>query len=285
MNYFNKFPLVSYDGQTAVNLLARAALPNKVKNDKTVFFDYMLAAEDRVDVLSKDYYDSHGYSWLIWHANDTIDPYYDFAIEDTNLMNHIEAKYGSLLDAQSKIAFYRANWYGDLRRITVAEWEELPLNYAKYWSPYLDQYGRVAGYERAKTEMTINTNQIVTIGIADASGSFTVGEKVSIDAFTYGYVTCVDASSVTIQHIRGDFSTASNVGGTLTGYESGTTATVVSSNVIVSTDAWNDALYWEAVSLFDYEMERNERKRSIKLINNFYTGQIENELKRVMKQA
>lgn len=38
-----------------------------------------------------------------------------------------------------------------------------------------------------------------------------------------------------------------------------------------------------AVTLFDYELETNEKKRQIKLLNKTYVNQIEDELKKLMK--
>lgn len=286
MNYFNKFPLISYNGQTAVNLLARAGIPPKVRNNKTVFYDYVTTEEDRVDTLAQDYYDNPGFSWLVWHANDIIDPYYDMSITDSDLFKLIESKYGSIEEAQRKTAFYRVNWYGDLNRITIADFNDLPVRYKKYWVPYLDQYGSIAGYQRDRAELTINTNRVVSLAHTLTTGvSFTVGEKVYVSSSTYGYCTYSDSTITTIQHIRGDFESSDIVGLSITGEESGTVGTLISSTVIASTDAWTDAIYWEPVSFFDYEMELNEKKKNIKLINNMYAVQVENELRRVLKQT
>lgn len=284
MNYFNKFPLISYDGKTAVNLLARAGLPPKIRNDKNIFYSYTLSEEDRVDVLSQDYYDSPGYTWAIWHANDTIDPYYEMSLPGPDLFEHIAAKYGSLVDAQRKIAFYRVNWYGDQTKLTIDQFKDLTFRHKKYWSPFLDQYGSVAGYERSRSELSLNTNRIVRLTFS-AAQPFKVGEKISVSSTTYGYCTYSDTSMATIHHITGDFESSSIIGQTITGDESGTTVSLDSSTAVASTDAWTDAIYWQAVTFFDYEMELNERKKDIKLINNMYTGQIENELRRAMKQT
>lgn len=284
MNYFNKFPLISYNGKTAVNLLARAALPPKIRNNKNIFYNYTLAEEDRVDVLSQDYYDNPGYTWAIWHANDTVDPYYEMSIPGPDLFEHIATKYGSLADAQRKIAFYRVNWYGDQTRLSATQFKDLPIRHKKYWSPFLDQYGSVAGYQRNRTEISLNTNRIVQLNF-NSTAPFTVGEKISINSTTYGYCTFSDSTKAMIQHITGDFESLTVVGQTIIGDQSGTTTSLDSAIVVSSTDAWTDAVYWEAVTFFDYEMELNERKKDIKLINNLYTTQIENELRRAMKQT
>lgn len=282
MNYFNKFPLISYNGQTAVNLLSRAGLPSRYKNNKTIFYDYITEDEDRIDSLSNDYYDKPGFTWLIWYANNTQDPYYDLAISDNEVFSHVVAKYGSIEAAQRKIAFYRVNWYGDQTRLSRSQFEDIPTRQKKYWSPYTDQYGNIAGYARNQMEISANTNRIVTIKFEGSA--FTKGEKVYVNSSTYGYCTYSDSTAVTIQHITGDFE-SDLTSATITGDESGVTNTVTSCVVVSSTDAWTDASYWEPVTYFNYEMESNENKRNIKLINNMHSVQIENELRRVLKQT
>lgn len=283
MNYFNKFPLISYNGQTAVNLLARAALPPKIRSNRTIFYDYTTTDQDRVDVLSQDYYDKPGFTWLIWHANDTIDPYYGLAVSDMELFSHIEAKYGSLATAQRKIAFYRVNWYGDQTKISTQQYEDLTVRHRRYWSPYLDQYGNVAGYQRYRRETSVNTNRVVQLTFEGTS--FIKGEKVYVDSSTFGFCTYSDSTTVTIQHIFGNFESADIIGKTITGEESGSASIIKTATIVASTDAWLDATYWQPVTFFEYEMEVNENKKNIKLINNNYAVQIENELRRVMKQT
>jgi len=292
MNYFNKLPVISYDGKSAINILARAALSTSTKNNRQAYYPYVMAEEDRVDRLSNNYYDSPGYTWLIWYANDTIDPYYGLALNSDDLLSFISSKYGSIATAQSTIAFYRNNWYGDDTRLTIPQWTALPTSQKKYWDPVIDSNLQTYAYRRKQIETALNTNRIITLGIANSTGIFTVGEQISIDNTTYGFCTYADSNTATIKHVSGQFATIQDSptltfdpSTVLTGQTSGFTANLVSATIITTTDALTDSLYWEPLSFFDYEMEANETRRNIKLISSTLRNQTENELTRVMLQS
>jgi hypothetical protein len=48
------------------------------------------------------------------------------------------------------------------------------------------------------------------------------------------------------------------------------------------TPADTDNAYWDAVSFFDYEIEENQKKREVLLVDSRYKSQVEQELKRVL---
>lgn len=287
MNYFNKLPVISYNGQSAINILASANLSAASKANRKTYYPYVIAEEDRIDRLSNNYYDSPGYTWLIWLANNTIDPYYDLPLTETDLMNYIVTKYGSIETAQSTIAFFRNNWYNDSTRLTIGQWTALPDSEKKYWDPILDANLQVSAYKRKAYETSLNTNRIITMNILNSTGMFTVGEKIFIDSSSYGFVTYADANTVTIKTVFGQFAAvtlALNPNTVITGDTSGFTATIDTATVITTTAALTDSLYWEPLSFFDYELEANEAKRNIKLISSTLRNQTESELTRVMQQ-
>jgi hypothetical protein len=77
--YFNRFPLVDYNGTPAKNILARVDFTDQTKNDIYVNFDYVLQeGSTRPDILSFNYYNSSQYDWLIYMANEIVDPYHDY---------------------------------------------------------------------------------------------------------------------------------------------------------------------------------------------------------------
>jgi hypothetical protein len=279
VNYFNKLPMITYDNQVAVNIMARSKLSDNIKGDSRVFLPYSLEDGDRVDTLSRAYYNNAGYSWLVWYANEVIDPYYDLALSDYDVLELIKSKYGSVELAQRKIAFYRTNGVNDDTKITVAEYNNLPQSRQKYWNPELDYLLNVAAYVRNPDPQILNTNRIATISITDVNGTFVVGEEIQRNGTNYGFATYVSPTEITAQHITGSYT----VGSTVTGTESGATAVVTAANNSVSTTlAAEDVEYWSAVSFFDHELEQNEKKREILLLDSRYRGQVEQELKRTM---
>jgi hypothetical protein len=277
MNYFNKIPTIIYDGQVAKNLLARAKLSDSTIKNKSAFYPYTMDDSDRADTISQHYYEKPGYTWLIWMANNTIDPYYSMALTEDNFNNHIISKYGSQEKAMRKIAFYRTTLNAE-NRISVSQYSTLTPRFMKYYEPVLDGYGMIIEYRRKSDQDVTNTNKIITLSLSTVNGNFTVGEEVQVDGTNYAFITLVDGNTITCQHVNGTFST----GNRITGKESGATATVVSSTTIVETIAFTDAAYWEAISYYDYERELNEDKKQVNLLDARYKSQAESELKRLM---
>ena len=77
--YFDKFPLVNYNGVLAKNLMVKADFTETAKRDIYSNFDYVLEeGMTRPDMISNAYYNSPYYDWLIYLSNNIIDPYHDY---------------------------------------------------------------------------------------------------------------------------------------------------------------------------------------------------------------
>lgn len=281
MNYFNKFPVISYDGKIAKNLLARSKFSTNTKNNKYIFYPYSVDDNTRVDNLSQDYYDSPNYSWVIWFSNDTIDPYYDLALTGDDFNKFIVNKYGSMDIAMRKIHNYRANWFSHPERLSESQFNTLYYSYKKYYEPVLNIDLSLNSYKIKEEDIFVNTNKIIGLSITPTNNkAFILNEEVQVttDAASYAFCTYSDSTVVTVQHIHGSF----NTGNTIIGKESGATATISNVTVISETMASIDQPYWTAVSNYDYENELNETKKHIRLLDVRYKSQIEQQLKKTM---
>ncbi len=277
MNFFNKIPTISYNGYTVKNLLARAKLSDKTKSNKLAFYPYTITEAERSDILSNDYYDSPGYSWLVWFANDIIDPYYDLPLDENNFYRFIESKYGSYADADRKIKFYRMK-YDSEEKISTAEFNGLNSAFKKYYDPIVDTSYRVMGYKRKRDDSISHTNKIVSLVFTTEVTPYTVGEEIRVDMNNYAFVTFSNTTVTTCQHVVGSFDPSDVV----IGQESGSTGTVSTATIVSETVASTEAAYWEPVSYLEYEREVNEMKKEIQLLDVRYRGQAEAELKRIM---
>lgn len=281
MNYFDKLPSIVYDGHTVKNLLARAKLADSTKANRMAFYPYTMDSSiDRVDVLSNNYYDSPGYAWLIWMANDVVDPYYDLPLSEDDFFGFIMKKYGSLETAMRKVKCYRSNWYWNTeQRLTIAEYNGLAPAFKKYYEPVVltDDY-LVQSYRRRQEDTILSTNRVVTINLSTSTGTFKVGEEIAVDGTNYGFCTYSSNTVVSVQHVTGAF----NTGNAIVGKESGATGTVSTSRIISQTLASTEASYWTPVTFFEYEQELNEMKKEIQLLDIRYKAQAEADLKRIM---
>ena len=279
MNYFNKLPIITYDNKVAVNILSRSKLSDQTKGDSKVFLPYTLSDGDRMDMVSQAYYGNPGYTWLIWYANEIIDPYYETTLSEIDLEDYIISKYGSIDISQRKVAFYRTNGHIDDRTLSLSAYSNLPYGEQKYWEPVLDYLANVKEYKRKNEPQEVSTNRIGILNVSNVTGTFKVGEEVQYTGTNYGFCTYFSNTEITVNNITGSF--LANT--TVMGKESNAHATIVScNNAISTTQAYDQPLYWEAVSFYDYEVEENEKKKEIFLLDSRYTTQIEQELKRTM---
>lgn len=278
MNYFNKIPTISYQGHSTKNLLARARLSDKQKNNQAVYYPYTVKEDDRSDLISYHYYDSPGYSWLIWLANDIIDPYYDMPLNETEFNNFIIQKYGSLESAIRKTKCYRNNYLSNLGNISISSYNSLYSNFKKYYDPIVDNDYQVVAYTRKQDNDEQATNQLVTVSLSSVTGTFTVGEEIRKNSTNYGFVIYSSPTSVSYQHTVGNITQ----GDVIAGVESGASATVLTIASVSQSLAYTESTYWEPVSYYDYEHELNQAKKEIKLLDARYKGEVESEFKRIM---
>lgn len=281
MNFFNKLPTITYNGNLARNIMARAKLSDSTKANSRLFYPYTTSGEERVDNLSHQYYGSPGYSWLIWFANETIDPYYGMALSEYDLEQFIINKYGSIGLAQRKIAHFKINWKEDETRITAALYNSFSTGEQKYWEPVLDYNLNIKGYKRKQDDQILNTNRISSIAVVNSSGTFKQGEEIRVngDSSKYGFCTYTDETNITLQHVEGIF----GISNTVIGIESGASAVVTSvNNLLSTTSAFTEPRYWIPVTYYDYEVELNEKKKEIVLLDAMKKNAAEQELNRVM---
>lgn len=288
MNYFNKFPLINYNGHLAVNLLTRAQLSDQTRAQRSVFYPYTIKDYDRVDNLSENYYDSPEYSWLIWMTNDMIDPYYDYPLSDEDFDAYVTDKYTSIALANRKIKYYRTKWANEEGVISVSQYNSLNNSFKKYFNPVVDVNYGITGYSRRKADITVNTNKTVQLTFSSTTGTFIAGEEVYRSGNTAVYAECLHPAVlvadvgttkyISIQHVVGAF----GAGNVIVGKQSGATATIATATTVSQTLASTEPDYWEAVSCYDFEYELNQRKKQIKLLDSRYRNTIEAELQRTM---
>ena len=244
---------------------------------------------------------------MIGLANQIVDPYYDFPISTENLNILITKKYGSIANAQNIIKFFRTNWLADESRITTAAYSALGVGEQKYWAPEINQNNSILAYVRKKEDWVVTTNKIQQLSIDNASfnllsednyeiisedtsnivvdytpetvpdNKFVAGELVSQNGVTFATVVTASETTLVIQHISG-----TAVTGEITGLTSGASGTVASLNTISINIPAEELIYWESVSVYDYEVEQNAKKRNIKLIDNRFADSATKELKNLM---
>jgi len=283
--YFRKFPFIDYNGAISVNIVKRAALNENVKNFLTAFYTYTIPNSDRIEHVAYDYYDDVNLDWLIYHANDIIDPYYQTSRTIDEFNRFIADKYGSLRLAQRKTIHYKNNYESDTEIIPVSSYQSLSKGQKKYYQPVQNKNNTI-GYERSKHDFIISTNKIETFDILNVSGNFIKNELIvrNDDNTTFAEVSSSNSNNLIIQHVRGDFSANTNY--TITGEESGTTATVNAESIklLSLTVGEDEQIFYSPVSFYDYEEQLNNDKQEIFLVDSIYSTTIDEQLTEIMRQ-
>ena len=167
-SFFSKFPTISYNDTFAKNILARVNFNDVSRKNIIQYYSYTMSQYERVDNLAFDYYDDSDFAWLVMLANQVVDPYYDLNISDDDFNSLISTKYGSILDAQTKVYAFKTNWESDDRILDQAAYDALPSITKKYWNPIISYNSLTQTYERKKQDILISTNRTVTIPFSSA---------------------------------------------------------------------------------------------------------------------
>ncbi len=136
MKFFKYFPSIFYPTQIASNgvqsdfvktknLMLSVRMREKLRNNTVFFYDYEITDEDRPDIISSKYYGSADYTWLIFLANDIIDPVYDWPLTYYEFILYMKSKYGTIEYTHQNVKKYtNANGY----EVDYDAWLELADN-------------------------------------------------------------------------------------------------------------------------------------------------------------
>jgi hypothetical protein len=284
-NYFKHYPLVVYGDKNTVsiNMLSKIAFLKSLQKNFEVYHPYTIQEGDRADIIAYLYYGDPGYDWVVYYSNNIVDPYYDWYMNENTLKDYLTKKYGSVVAAKQQIKFFRSNYIEDDSIISTAAYAALSDNQKVFWSPMISTSGRVYSYERKKEDVQYETNVVKTISI-----SITNNKEFSPNEYVYqqsgsltvaaGTVVYSNTSTAVIKSVIGNMAT----GLPLKGYDSGAVANVTEINSTTNCIPLDIVNYFVPVSVYDYEVEQNEQKKNIRLIDSSYISSIEEQFKQLL---
>jgi hypothetical protein len=112
-NFFDKWPLTEYKidsnglaKQTPINIFLRFGFLNGIKNNQSVYTEYLVKDGQTPEIIAEKYYGDPEAHWVVLWANDIIDPFYDWPLPYNAFIKFIENKYDSVANAQVTIHHY-----------------------------------------------------------------------------------------------------------------------------------------------------------------------------------
>ena len=290
-NYFKKFPAVQYANTYAVDLTARSVITSTVTTNPFAYYSYDISQGIRADEIADTYYNDQYMDWLLYLSNGIIDPYYQWYLPNDKFNTYLMSKYGTTIsNIQNKVTFYRNNWY-DGDRLSVSAYNALPSNHHRYYQPIRNtDTSEILAYIRTRADWTINTNALVSVECA--ANNFTNNEVVYIrfDAshIGRGQVSYSSSNNLILQHVSGTLYANATV--TITGNsyvygtESGSNVALTSTTSLANNIVSGEEIYWDPVTIYDYENEKNESRKTIKVIDSGLSGALSSRLTQLMAQ-
>jgi hypothetical protein len=282
-NFFKHYPNITYSNTVVKNILAKVVFQKNNDNNYYTYHPYTIVEGDRADTLAYLYYGDPGYDWVIYYANMTVDPYFDWPLDTKSFKRHVETKYGSLTEARSKIKFFRSNYVEDDSTLSTAAYTALSQIQKQFWTPVTGIDNTITSYKRKREDVVYNTNKTLSIGISLANSStYTSGEQVrqtsgSVVVAT-GNLKFSNSSVAVVDNIQGSFSNSYSLVGTTSGTSSAVSAVDTISTSIDPTIQ----NYFVPVTFYDYEEELNEKRKNIRLLDSGFVRDIEEKFKELL---
>jgi hypothetical protein len=269
--YFSKFPLTIYSNSVVIDITKRVKLLDRVSDNPFAFFPYDISNGERADNFSNRYYDDPFMSWLLYLSNNIVDPYYEWYLQNNELEELIIKKYGSIEQAKLKIKFYRNNWENK-ESLSISGYNELLEQLKFYWKPIYTSTA-VKEYKRVEEDWTFNTNKIVAYSVSNTSFTYDEVCDIVFSAGQVGKGQVVQSSNNTVylKNISGTNVTNSSVSITgssyIYGQESQVNTVFTSAQVKSNSIPSEELIYYTPITYYDYELEKNEFNRSIRVID------------------
>jgi hypothetical protein len=283
--YFSNFPLALYANTFCVDIVRRVAISDKVKNNIFAYYPYEMKSHQRPDTIADKYYNNPYFSWLVYFANQTIDPYYDYPLDDQTFLQFIDEKYGGEANAKQLILYWQLNWAENNDEEITSEYfnTNLPEPLKKYYDPVYGEGTRILFYRRRQEDWKASTNRVVTFLIENANGTFQNDEPIRLhtDANTSvanAYVMFANSSQVMVKHVLGNTILSNTNTEFVVGMNSNATANAIQTIYVQNTLSQDEQVYWSPMYAWDYETNENEKRKFIYIIDSKYAYDLSNDL-------
>ena len=111
MSYFDQFPALLYtfddpslgNFEQVVNLFVRVKMLDAVLNNLSVFYTYPVKDGDTPEIIAAKYYNDPTRHWIVLFANQIIDPYFNWPLNQANFEQNLVDNFGSVANSQATL--------------------------------------------------------------------------------------------------------------------------------------------------------------------------------------
>ena len=285
MNFLDKFPKIQYDinktqysnFETVTDLTFRFSVIKDVLDNTAAYYKYAIKEGETPEILADRVYGDPEAYWMILYANDIYDPQYDWPMNSDVFEKFIIGKYGSINAAKTIVHHYEkilARQIDNSETILVDR-ETVDYNSATWLSCTIDNLTpntsnmSVSQYVRQidDTSFAFFSGVVTNLDLANNRVFLSITDGKMLD-----YYDLYDLSYNNLGRVINNTHRDQEFYLNLPSSPQYTTYTINNKRV-------TEGVSRQEVSCYDYELERNESKRLIKVIKKEYYGQIQQEFK------
>tara|TARA_B100000287_G_C20611122_1_gene772077 strand:+ start:524 stop:1525 length:1002 start_codon:yes stop_codon:yes gene_type:complete len=306
-SYFRQVPNLEYVNRnsnakdisnyiTVKNLFKRGRLRPDIFQDLTYFEKYSIVGDDRPDNVAQKYYDDPTLDWLILLSNNITNIQSEWPLPQSSLDEFLLEKYGTYDKLHSGIHHYETVEIKNTKGAVILEGG---LQTPKTWKTNGNfiqaintKINQISGTESKIATVTMNNgiknlevgSEVLIQGVSEATynGRFPITEILSVGdvviRFTYVLPSIPEKKTYTPNELSGSeeviFTVLGSVGaGNAYYYEyfdKGSYHTIPVANVV------------KAITNYDYELSKENKKRDIFILKNSYLNVIFNDMDEIM---
>ena len=297
--YFKNFPKILLDGATgstggsvlAVDILRRVGFSNHGITGSEYFVQYNINDGDTPESIADTVYGSSNYHWIVMLFNNKFDVFYEWPLSVRKFEKHIKKKYsGTTL-------FFADGVTGGIQKndtlvktdgTGVTGWGGLVKDY----DPVLNKLtitGVDSKYSFSANDVVKSYNSAGGTGLDKNVGEAVVKRIVTESSQSLHHFETTGASADGFDDVGGGFQTYKVWLDPLSKYN-GTTQLAMGSGGVAFSQTLLYGYTYNSLSNYvktnyDYEMEQNEDKRKISLLNPVYLDQVIKEFKFLVRGA
>lgn len=100
--YFQSFPIIEYQGKRVRDITRRNRFSSYLSTNPFLYLPYTVKDDMRAEDVALFYYGSVDYVWLVYLANNIIDPYHEWPMDEKTFNDFLIEKYTDVSGKQGQ---------------------------------------------------------------------------------------------------------------------------------------------------------------------------------------